>query len=55
MTGKVTTAKSEVLDERELSCEELNAVSGGSKEQENAEQLKALETFAKALNKAGQI
>jgi hypothetical protein len=30
MNGNVTTAKSEVLDERELSLEELNAVSGGN-------------------------
>jgi bacteriocin-like protein len=37
----------EALEQHELSSEELNAVSGG--------QLKALETFGKALQKAGQI
>jgi bacteriocin-like protein len=41
----------------ELNDAELDAVSGGDKqkEQENQEQLKALETFGKALQKAGQI
>jgi hypothetical protein len=50
-------AKSEALKLHELSFEELDAASGGDKhkEQENAEQLKALETFGKALAKAGQI
>ena len=59
MTG-VINAKSEALELHELSSEELDAVSGGvteskAKEQENSEQLKALETFGKALAKAGQI
>jgi hypothetical protein len=56
MTG-VINAKSEALELHELSSQELDAVSGGSKakEQENSEQLKALETFGKALTKAGQI
>jgi len=41
---------------RALSDDQLDAVSGGDiKEQENYEQLKAMETFAKALQKAGQI
>ena len=42
---------------RALSDDQLDAVSGGDKvkEQENYEQLKALETFAKVLQKAGQI
>jgi len=50
-------AKSEALELHELSSEELGAVSGGDKqkEEENQEQLKALETFGKALAKAGQI
>ena len=57
MTGNAINAKSEALELHELSSEELDAVSGGSKakEQENSEQLKALETFGKALTKAGQI
>ena len=54
MTGNAVNAKSEALDLHELSSEELDAVSGG-REVENQEQLKALETFAKALQKAGQI
>jgi len=32
-----------------------NALENKQKEQENSEQLKALETFGKALQKAGQI
>jgi hypothetical protein len=32
-----------------------NALQNKQKEQENEEQLKALETFGKALQKAGQI
>ena len=40
-----------------LSDDQLDAVSGGdkAKEQENVEQLKALEAFGKALANAGQI
>ena len=34
---------------------EQNALQNKQKEQENEEQLKALETFGKALQKAGQI
>jgi len=34
---------------------EQNALENKLKEQENQEQLKALETFGKALSKAGQI
>jgi len=54
MTGNVMTAKSEVLDLRELSPEELDAVSGGwgpsfGKTVENQGQLQALETFRAAL------
>ena len=55
MTGNAINAKSEALEQHELSSEELDAVSGGTKVQENQEQLKALETFGKALQKAGQI
>jgi hypothetical protein len=57
MAGNAINAKGEALGLRELSSEELNAVSGGDKQKEleNAEQLKALETFGKALAKAGQI
>jgi hypothetical protein len=57
MTGNAINAKSEALELHELSSEELDAVSGGSvpREQECSEQLKALETFGKALQKAGQI
>jgi hypothetical protein len=59
MTGNAnaTNAKSEALELHELSSEELDAVSGGdkAKEQENEDQLKALETSNKAVAKAGQI
>jgi hypothetical protein len=54
MTGAIN-AKSDVLGEREL-----DAVSGGSVRHvrprgENEEQLKAMETFAKALKQAGSV
>jgi len=56
MTENATNAKSEALELHELSSKELDAVSGGSpRTKENQEQLKALETFGKALQKAGQI
>ena len=57
MTGNAINAKSEALELHELSSEELDAVSGGSptRQQENYEQLKALETFGKALQYAGRI
>ena len=56
MTGNAINPKGEALDLHELSFEELDAVSGGSpRQQENQEQLKALETFGKALAKAGMI
>jgi hypothetical protein len=42
-------------DQDQLRDDQLEAVSGGTKVQENQEQLKALETFGKALQKAGQI
>ena len=44
-------------DQDQLKDDQLEAASGGSvpREQENEEQLKALETFGKALQKAGQI
>jgi hypothetical protein len=55
----VTTTKQVTSPEviRTLSDSELDTVSGGSKTktQENQEQLQALQTFAKALQKAGQI
>ena len=40
---------------RELRDQELDAVSGGNKAQENQEQMQALKTFTQALQKAGQI
>ncbi len=56
MTGHAVNAKREALELHELSSKELDAVSGGAPRQaENQEQLKALETFGKALQKAGQI
>jgi hypothetical protein len=63
MTGNAINAKSEALELHDLSSEELDAVSGGFfgilfgslRQKENQEQLKALETFGKALNSAGQI
>jgi hypothetical protein len=53
-----TVMDNQIVETRALSDDELNAVAGGDnkqKEQENSEQLKALETFAKVLAKAGQI
>jgi hypothetical protein len=56
-----TDSKSTLQDQQDqLRDDQLEAVSAGwftvvQKEQENAEQLKALETFGKALQKAGQI
>jgi hypothetical protein len=47
MTGNAINAKSEPLELHELSSEALDAVSGGT--------FRALETFGKALQKAGQI
>ena len=56
MTGNAVNAKSEALELHELSFEELDAVSGGSRrQQENQEQLKAMTTFAQALQRAGMI
>jgi hypothetical protein len=56
MTGNAINAKSEALEPHELSSEELDAVSGsGRKEQENYEQMKAFDAFSKALQRAGQI
>jgi hypothetical protein len=51
-----TVMDTQKVELRALSDDQLDAVSGGDiKEQENYEQLKAMETFAKALQKAGQI
>jgi hypothetical protein len=56
MTGNAINAKSEALEQHELSSEELDAVSGGgAKAQENQEQLKALQTFSQILKQAGGI
>jgi hypothetical protein len=49
------TKHTESREDRELSVQELETVSGGTKAQENQEQVKALETFKKALQQAGQI
>jgi hypothetical protein len=54
MTGNAINAKSEALEQHELSSEELDAV-GGAKAQENQEQLKALQTFSQILKQAGGI
>lgn len=54
MTGNAVNAKSEALDAHELSSQELDAVSGGSKmkQQENHEQMQALKTFKAVLDQA---
>lgn len=52
MAGHAINAEHEALELRELSSEELDAVSDGrskDKEQDNRKQLEALETFRKAL------
>ena len=56
MTGKPINTKSETLRLRELSSEELDAVSGGDKateaqqaEMENKKQAEALKTFQQLL------
>ena len=53
MTGNAINAKSEALELHELSSEELDAVSGGNKE--DKEQADALKDFQQVLTKAGQI
>ena len=50
MTGNAINAKSEALKLHELSSEELDAVSGGSKKDvENKKQADALKGFSQAL------
>jgi hypothetical protein len=50
------TKHTESREDRELSVQELETVSAGmTKAQENQEQMKAAETFKKALQQAGQI
>jgi hypothetical protein len=53
-TGNAINAKSEALEVRELSSEELNAVSGGFFA-EFFEQMLAATTFSRALQDAGRI
>ncbi|WP_156435452.1 hypothetical protein [Bradyrhizobium lablabi] len=56
MTGNAINPEGEALDLHELSAEELDSVSGGSpRQKENQEQLKAMTTFAQALQRAGMI
>ncbi|MBR1250012.1 hypothetical protein JQ609_24190 [Bradyrhizobium sp. AUGA SZCCT0169] len=54
MTANAINAKNEALKLHELSSEELDAVSGGSKmkQQENHEQMQALKTFRAVLDAA---
>lgn len=52
MAGNAINAKSEALELHELSSEELDAVSGGKKQQENHEQMQALKTFKAVLDEA---
>jgi hypothetical protein len=47
--SKLTTNAQEKSESRELSSEELDAVSGGTKEVENRRQAEALKGFQQAL------
>jgi hypothetical protein len=55
MTGNAINAKSEALELRGLSSEELDTVSGGSWFAEFCEELLAAANFAKALQQASSI
>jgi hypothetical protein len=49
------TKHTESREDRELSVQELEKVTGGTKAQEDKEQADALKAFAQVLQKAGQI
>jgi bacteriocin-like protein len=51
-TTKTTTNNN---TSRELTNDELNAVSGGTEAQENKQQLEALNEFRQVLQRAGQV
>ena len=50
-----TKANREDREDRELSVQELETVTGGAKRQENQEQTDAAKTFARALQGAAQV